>query len=65
MCGRAYSPQMLWMWPNAGISAMCAEQAAGVFATAKQDQAAAVGEVGMSKKELAAFKAPTFDKHGR
>jgi 3-methylcrotonyl-CoA carboxylase beta subunit len=37
MCGRAYSPRMLWMWPNARISVMGGEQAASVLATVKRD----------------------------
>ncbi|MCX7279869.1 MAG: methylcrotonoyl-CoA carboxylase [Burkholderiales bacterium] len=37
MCGRAYSPRLLWMWPNARISVMGGEQAAGVLATVKRD----------------------------
>ena len=38
MCGRAYQPRQLWMWPNARISVMGGEQAADVLATIKQDQ---------------------------
>src|SRR5215208_3841242 len=38
MCGRAYEPRFLWMWPNARISVMGGEQAAGVLATVKRDQ---------------------------
>jgi 3-methylcrotonyl-CoA carboxylase beta subunit len=41
MCGRAYSPRFLWMWPNARISVMGGEQAANVLATVKRDQAEA------------------------
>ncbi len=44
MCGRAYSPRQLWMWPNARISVMGGEQAAGVLLTVKQDQLAAAGK---------------------
>ena len=40
MCGRAYEPRLLWMWPNARISVMGGEQAAGVLATVKRDQLA-------------------------
>ena len=43
MCGRAYDPRMLWMWPNARISVMGGEQAAGVLTTVKRDQAARSG----------------------
>ena len=38
MCGRAYEPRLLWMWPNARISVMGGEQAAGVLTTVKRDQ---------------------------
>jgi 3-methylcrotonyl-CoA carboxylase beta subunit len=44
MCGRAYSPRFLWMWPNARISVMGGEQAAAVLATVKRDQLQARGE---------------------
>ena len=37
MCGRAYSPRFLWMWPNARITVMGGEQAANVLATVKRD----------------------------
>src|SRR6202795_1526131 len=43
MCGRAYSPRFLWMWPNARISVMGGEQAAGVLATVKRDGIEAKG----------------------
>jgi acetyl-CoA carboxylase carboxyltransferase component len=43
MCGRAYSPRFLWMWPNARISVMGGEQAAGVLTTVKRDQLAREG----------------------
>ena len=44
MCGRAYSPRFLWMWPNARISVMGGEQAAGVLTTVKRDQLAREGK---------------------
>ena len=44
MCGRAYSPRFLWMWPNARISVMGGDQAANVLATVRRDQAEARGE---------------------
>jgi 3-methylcrotonyl-CoA carboxylase beta subunit len=44
MCGRAYDPRFLWMWPNARISVMGGEQAATVLATIRADQAAAAGK---------------------
>ncbi len=43
MCGRAYDPRLLWMWPNARISVMGGEQAAGVLVTVKRDQLRASG----------------------
>ena len=43
MCGRAYSPRQLWMWPNARISVMGGAQAASVLSTVKQDQLARAG----------------------
>lgn len=57
MCGRAFGPRQLWMWPNARISVMGGEQAANVLLTVKLDQLAARGE-SMSAEEQAAFKAP-------
>ncbi|MGX1974616.1 carboxyl transferase domain-containing protein [Streptomyces kronopolitis] len=57
MCGRAYSPRFLWMWPNAKISVMGGEQAASVLATVKRDQLEARGEE-WSAEEEDAFKAP-------
>ncbi|EQC43842.1 carboxyl transferase domain-containing protein [Bacteriovorax sp. Seq25_V] len=63
MCGRAYSPRFLWMWPNARISVMGGEQAAGVLATVKQDGLEAAGKKPMSDEEVAAFKKPILDKY--
>ena len=57
MCGRAYSPRFLWMWPNARISVMGGEQAAGVLATVKRDGIEAKGGQ-WSAEEEEAFKAP-------
>src|ERR671935_1290436 len=51
MCGRAYGPRQLWMWPNARISVMGGEQAARVLLTIRQDQAAARGTPPMSAEE--------------
>jgi len=62
MCGRAYQPRFLWMWPNARISVMGGEQAANVLLTVKMDQLAAKGEK-MSKAEQEEFKAPTLAKY--
>jgi 3-methylcrotonyl-CoA carboxylase beta subunit len=57
MCGRAYSPRFLWMWPNARISVMGGEQAASVLATVRRDGIEAKGGQ-WSAEEEAAFKAP-------
>ncbi|WP_027014212.1 carboxyl transferase domain-containing protein [Comamonas composti] len=57
MCGRAYSPRFLWMWPNARISVMGGEQAASVLATVKRDGIEARGG-NWSAEEEEAFKAP-------
>ncbi len=57
MCGRAYSPRFLWMWPNARISVMGGEQAASVLATVKRDGIEGKGGA-WSGAEEAAFKAP-------
>ncbi len=62
MCGRAYSPRQLWMWPNARISVMGAEQAASVLLTVKMDQLAAKGET-MTPAEQVEFKRPTLEKY--
>ena len=50
MCGRAYSPRFLWMWPNARISVMGGEQAAGVLATVRRDGMSAKGGNGAPRK---------------
>ncbi|MBQ0944699.1 methylcrotonoyl-CoA carboxylase [Ideonella sp. 4Y16] len=57
MCGRAYSPRFLWMWPNARISVMGGEQAASVLATVRRDGIEAKGGA-WSADEEEAFKAP-------
>ncbi len=57
MCGRAYSPRFMWMWPNARISVMGGEQAASVLATVKRDGIEAKGGQ-WSAEEENAFKAP-------
>ncbi|OLB38164.1 MAG: methylcrotonoyl-CoA carboxylase [Ktedonobacter sp. 13_2_20CM_53_11] len=62
MCGRAYAPRQLWMWPNAHISVMGGEQAASVLATVRQEGLAARGK-DMSEEEEAAFKQPILDKY--
>ena len=62
MCGRAYEPRLLWMWPNARISVMGGEQAAGVLATVKRDQLAREGKT-LSAEEEAAIRQPILDKY--
>ncbi|MCP3098809.1 methylcrotonoyl-CoA carboxylase [Myxococcus sp. K15C18031901] len=57
MCGRAYSPRFLWMWPNARISVMGGEQAASVLATVKRDGIEAQGG-SWSKEAEEEFKSP-------
>jgi len=61
MCGRAYSPRFLWMWPNARISVMGGEQAASVLATVRRDGIEAKGKT-WSAAEEAAFKQPILDQ---
>jgi 3-methylcrotonyl-CoA carboxylase beta subunit len=62
MCGRAYSPRQLWMWPNARISVMGGEQAASVLATVRQDGMAQKGQH-MTPEEEEEFKRPTLEKY--
>jgi 3-methylcrotonyl-CoA carboxylase beta subunit len=62
MCGRAYGPRFLWMWPNARISVMGGEQAASVLATVKRDGIEARGGA-WSVEEEEAFKAPIRAKY--
>ena len=62
MCGRAFQPRQMWMWPNAQISVMGGEQAANVLLTVKMDQLAASGQ-SMTPEEQAEFKAPTLAKY--
>jgi 3-methylcrotonyl-CoA carboxylase beta subunit len=64
MCGRAYSPRQLWMWPNARICVMGGEQAAGVLATVRKDALAAKGQT-LSAEEEAAIKQPILDQFGQ
>ena len=64
MCGRAYSPRFLWMWPNARISVMGGEQAATVLALVKRDGIERDGGT-WSAEEEAAFRAPILDKYER
>ncbi len=62
MCGRAYDPRFLWMWPNARISVMGGEQAAGVLATVKRDQLAREGRT-LTPEEESAIRQPILDKY--
>ena len=64
MCGRAYGPRQLWMWPNARISVMGGEQAASVLLQIRMDQLAARGET-MSDEAQAEFKRPTLETYER
>ncbi|MFW2366974.1 MAG: carboxyl transferase domain-containing protein, partial [Desulforhopalus sp.] len=66
MCGRAYEPRFLFMWPNSRISIMGGEQAAGVLATLKRDQKESRGEK-WGEEEESMFKQPildTYEKQG-
>jgi 3-methylcrotonyl-CoA carboxylase beta subunit len=62
MCGRAYDPRFLWMWPNARISVMGGEQAASVMATIRRDNMEAKGETWPPDAEEA-FKQPIRDQY--
>jgi acetyl-CoA carboxylase carboxyltransferase component len=62
MCGRAYAPRMLWMWPNARISVMGGEQAAGVLVTVKVKRLAAQGKE-MTEEEIAKMRDPILKKY--
>ena len=63
MCGRAYDPRFLFMWPNARISVMGGEQAADVLAQVKQDQKRIKGENTWSDEDITAFKQPIINKY--
>ncbi len=63
MCGRAYGPRFLFLWPNARISVMGGPQAASVLSTVKQEQLARAGKPLMSPEELAEFERPTREKY--
>jgi 3-methylcrotonyl-CoA carboxylase beta subunit len=62
MCGRAYSPRFLWMWPNARISVMGGEQAASVLATVRREQIEASGDEWPAEAE-AQFVAPIREQY--
>ncbi len=63
MCGRAYSPRFLFMWPNSRISVMGGEQAAGVLTTVRQGGLAAKGKPEMTDGEVKEFQKPILDKY--
>ena len=62
MCGRAYEPRQLWMWPNARISVMGGEQAASVLSQVKREQRERQGKP-MTAEEVAAIEAPILAKY--
>lgn len=62
MCGRAFQPRQLWMWPNSKIAVMGGEQAANVLLTVKMEQLAAKG-IQISAQEQEEFKAPILKKY--
>jgi 3-methylcrotonyl-CoA carboxylase beta subunit len=64
MCGRAYDPRFLWMWPNARISVMGGEQAASVLATVRRDALEARGR-DWSAEDEEAFKEPLREQYER
>ncbi|MCO5786601.1 methylcrotonoyl-CoA carboxylase [Pseudomonas sp. G11-1] len=62
MCGRAYDPHFLWMWPNARIGVMGGEQAAGVLVQVKREQAERRGEV-FSEQDEQQLRQPILDQY--
>jgi 3-methylcrotonyl-CoA carboxylase beta subunit len=62
MCGRAYSPRLLFMWPNARISVMGGEQAANVLLTVREESMEREGEE-MTDEERVEFKEPILEKY--
>ena len=62
MCGRAYQPRQLWMWPNARISVMGGEQAADVLKTIKEDQLSSKGKK-MTKADIKKVREPILEKY--
>ena len=64
MCGRAYSPRLLWMWPNAQISVMGGQQAASVLLTVRLENLRARGQ-DMSEEEQQEFMRPILEKYAR
>jgi 3-methylcrotonyl-CoA carboxylase beta subunit len=64
MCGRAYDPRFLWMWPNARIGVMGGEQAANVLAQVTKEKKERAGE-SLTSEEEAAIKAPILEQYGK
>ena len=64
MCGRAFGPRFVWMWPNARISVMGGEQAASVLATVRRDNFERRGEDWSDEDEVA-FRAPIVEQYDR
>jgi acetyl-CoA carboxylase carboxyltransferase component len=62
MCGRGYSPRLLWMWPNARISVMGGEQASGVLVQVKEEQLRGQGKE-LSAAEAEAIRQPVLEKY--
>ena len=62
MCGRAYFPRLMWMWPNAKICVMGGEQAAGVLTTVKIKQLEAEGKK-LTEEEINSIRQPIIDKY--
>jgi acetyl-CoA carboxylase carboxyltransferase component len=62
MCGRAYDPRLLWMWPNARVSVMGGEQAASVLATVKREQLSREGRE-LSADEEEQIRRPILEKY--
>jgi 3-methylcrotonyl-CoA carboxylase beta subunit len=65
MCGRAFSPRFLWMWPNAQTAVMGGEQAADVLTRVKQDALKKEGKPALVGVQLEAFRAPLLEKYMR
>jgi 3-methylcrotonyl-CoA carboxylase beta subunit len=64
MCGRAYQPRMMWMWPNARISVMGGEQAANVLLTVKMEQMALKNQT-MTLEQQESFKRPVLEQYDK
>jgi acetyl-CoA carboxylase carboxyltransferase component len=63
MCGRAYSPRQLWMWPNARISVMGGVQAASTLLTVRMNADEEKHKLALDPDQQAAFKQPILDKY--